>query len=879
MMRSVPGERWYRRLLRLYPKDFREEFGGEMARLYRDRGRKESAWSLWRSLIVDLIRTAPSEHVSILSQDLRHAFRALRRTPVITATAVLTLALGVGASTAVFSVVHAVLLRPLPYPEADQLVELFEEDLTAGSAFFRVSALNYLSWVERSQRFEAIAAFRNGTLTLTGNGDPELLNGGFVTASLFRVLRVPTIVGRPLQPDDERRGSARVVVLGESLWRSRFGGDRRIAGRSITLDGEHYEIVGVMSRAFREVGRTQAAGTADAQIFLPLLIDPAASENRANHTLRVVGRLRRGVSLEQAGDELHTMAAAMEDEFSATNRNWSARVDTLATTMLDPQVRRSLLLVLGAVMLVFLIASANVANLMLVRGTRRQAEIALRTALGARRSRLVRHLLTESASLALISGIAGVLAAWIAHPVVRAWLPPTLPRLDEMHLDFDVLAFGVFTSVVSALVFGVIPALRASRVDLSRSLTLLGRTTADSSRVWMQRTLIVAQIALATVLVVSAALLLQGFVRLQRVPLGFEPDSVLTARLSLPRTGYPDATRTGQFYERVLATLRGSGELQDVAVATSAPFAPGVRASFAITNQSDPTSGRTANEGAAEHIVSGDYFRALGIPLLAGRVFNERDDAGSTAVAVVSQRLARMLWPDANPLGQLVERGGRPYQVVGIVGDIRGSDTAGARGGGPDHDPRAAVYLAAAQLPQRTMTLLVRSRGEPASLAATIREAVHQADPTLAVQQVRPLREWLADSVAPNRLTTMLATVFAVSALLLAAVGVYGVLAYIVASRTREIGVRMALGATRRRVMGFVLGQGMIWAAGGIVLGLIGAFAAARLIATLVFDVPSHDPMTFAAVGGAMALVALLACLIPAARAVRIDPTIAMRTE
>jgi putative ABC transport system permease protein len=878
MMHSVPGERWYRRLLRLYPKDFREEFGGEMTRLYRDRGREESAWSLWRSLIVDLIRTAPSEHVSILTQDLRHAFRALRRTPVITATAVLTLALGVGASTAVFSVVHAVLLRPLPYPEPDQLVELFEEDLTAGSAFFRVSALNYLSWAERSQRFEAIAAFRNGNVTLTGNGDPELLNGGFVTASLFRVLRVPTIVGRPLQPDDERRGSARVVVLGESLWRSRFGGDRQIASRSITLDGERYEIVGVMPRAFREVGRTQAAGTADAQIFLPLLIDPA-SENRANHTLRVVGRLRRGVSLEQARDELRTMAAAMEDEFPATNRNWSARVDTLATTMLDPQVRRSLLLVLGAVMLVFLIASANVANLMLVRGTRRQAEIALRTALGARRSRLVRHLLTESACLSLISGMAGVLAAWIAHPVVRAWLPPTLPRLDEMHLDFDVLAFGVFTSVVSGLVFGVIPALRASRVDLSRSLTLLGRTTADSSRVWMQRTLIVAQVALATVLVVSAALLLQGFVRLQRVPLGFEPESVLTARLSLPRTGYPDATRTGQFYARVLATLRESGELQDVAVGTSAPFAPGVRASFAITNQSDPISGRTANEGAAEHIVSSDYFRALGIPLLAGRVFNERDDAGSTAVAIVSQRLARMLWPDANPLGQLVERAGRPYQVVGIVGDIRGSDTAGARGGGPDRDPRAAAYFAAGQLPQRTMTLLVRSRGEPATLAATIREAVHQADPTLAVQQVRPLRDWLADSVAPTRLTTMLATVFAVTALLLASVGVYGVLAYIVASRTREIGVRMALGATRRRVMGFVLGPGMIWTAGGIVLGLIGAFAAARLIATLVFDVPAHDPITFAAVGGAMALVALLACLIPAARAVRIDPTIAMRTE
>ncbi len=876
MTRRVPGERWYQRLLRLYPKDFQEDFGEEMTRLYRDRGREEPRWRLWCSLIVDLLRTAPSEHLSVLSQDLRQAFRSLRRTPVITATAVLTLALGVGASTAVFSAVHAVLLRPLPYPEPDALVELFEEDLNAGSPI-RVSALNYLSWAERSQRFDAIGAFRNADVTLTGDRDPELVTGSVVTVSLFRVLRVSPIVGRTLRPDDERRGSARVVVLSESLWRSRFGGNHQIVGRSIALDGQRHEVVGVMPRAFREVGRTQAAGTPDAQIFLPLVIDPTL-ENRANHTFRVVGRLHRGVPLEQARDEMRAVAAALAEEFPATNKNWGVRIEKLSTTMLEPQARRSLMLMLAAVILVFLIASANVANLMLVRGMQRHAELAVRAALGARRSRLVRQLLTETVCLAVLSGTAGVLAASIALPLLQTWLPP-LPRLDEMRLDLSVLAFGVFMSAVSGFVFGVTPALRASRVDLSRSLMLLGRSTADSSRVWMQQTLIVAQIALATMLVVGAALLLQGFGRLQRVPLGFESGNVLTARLSLPRTGYPDPARSAQFYERILATLQGSEQVQAAAIATSAPFGPGVRTSFQATDRSDLTRGRTLTEGAAVHVVSGDYFRVLDVPLLTGRPFSERDAPGSTDVGVVSQRLARMLWPDTNPLGQTLEWNGRPYEVIGIVGDVRGSDTAGARGGGPDRDPRAAVYVAAAQLPQRTMTLLVRPRGEATGVAAIIREAVRQIDPTLAIQQVRPLRDWVTDSVAPTRVTTTLSTVFAVTALLLASVGIYGVLAYIVASRTREIGIRIAIGATRRSVMGLVFGQGMKWAASGILVGLTGAFATVRLMSTLLFGIPAHDPVTFATVGGTMALVALIACSIPAARAVRIDPTTAMRTE
>jgi putative ABC transport system permease protein len=873
----TPGERWYQRLLRLYPREFRDEFSGPMAQLYRDRGRDESMWSLWRGVIVDLVRTAPSEHLSILGQDLRHAWRGLRRTPVITATAVLTLALGVGASTAIFSVVHATLLRPLPYPDADRLVEIFEENLTRGLPRFRASALNYLSWTARARGLEAIGAFGSDTLTLTDEGDPELLNGLVTSSSFFRVLGLAPIVGRTLQPEDEQTGSPRVVVLGEVLWRSRFGADPRIVGRSLTLGGQRHQIVGVMPRAFRGVGRTQAAGTADAQIFTPLSIDPT-TEHRGNHTLRAVGRLRRGVALDQAREEMRSVAAALQQEFPATNTNWSVRIEPLSETTIDPAVRRSLLLVFGAVAMVFLIACANVANLLLARATRRQTELAVRTALGAGRSRLVRQLITESAVLAAISGVAGITVAIVAHPVVRALLPPTMPRLDDIHLDIIVLAFGLLVSTMSGIVLGVVPAVRASRLDLSRSLTGVGRQTMDVSRVRVRQLLIVGQMALATLLLVNAALLLQGFSRLQHVRLGFDPTRVWTTRVALPRTGYPDAARAGGFYDRLLTTLVGTTAWQGVAVATSAPFGPGVRAGFQPRDRARLSTGDTS-EGAAEHIVSADYFRVLGVPLLAGRSFNGRDDEGTAPVAVVSQRFARSWWADRSPLGQTIERSGRTYEVVGVVGDVRGSDTQGAFGGGADRDPRAAVYFASAQLPQRTMTLLVRANADPTSILGRVREVVRELDPTLAIQPVRPMGDWFEDSVAPTRLTTTLAIAFAVSALLLAAVGIYGVLAFTVASRTNEIGVRMAIGATRGRVIALVLRDGMTWAASGIVLGLIGALATASLIATLLFEVPARDPITFTTVGVAMALVAMAACAIPAARAVRIDPTIAMRAE
>lgn len=415
----------------------------------------------------------------MLMQDLRHALRFLRKAPIVTAAAVLTLALGVGGTTAIFSVVHAVILRPLPYPDPDRLIELFESNRAGGT--WRVSAPNYLSWTERTRSFDALAAFNGGTVILTDRGDPERLISSAITASMFRVLGLPPIVGTPFGPDDERPGSARVALLAEPLWRSRFGGDPSIVGQFITLNGEGHQVIGVVPRAFRDVGRARISSAGDPQIFLPLAIDPAR-ENRGNHVLRVVGRLRAGVTLEQAGNEMRAIAAALEQEFPASNQGWSVRLDPIADSMFAPQVRPSLFVSLAAVATVFLIACANVANLFLARGLSRKRELAIRAALGASPARVVRQLLTESLCLAGIGGVCGLTAAVLAVQALRTWLPPTLPRVDEIRVDGTVLGFGLLLSMASGVLFGLIPAVRAARVNLSPALVESGKGLLGSTR-------------------------------------------------------------------------------------------------------------------------------------------------------------------------------------------------------------------------------------------------------------------------------------------------------------------------------------------------------------------------------------------------------------
>jgi len=873
------GAAFFRRLLWLYPREFRDEFGSEMGHLYRDRARDEGILRLWLALLTDVVRTAPREHFSVLVQDVRHAFRLFARTPLVTATALLTIALGVGGSTAVFSVVYAVMLRPLPYPGADRLVELFEDNSQANLPMFRVSTLNYLSWAERSTSFEALAAFQGNNLTLTEHGDPERLLGSSMTASMFRVLGLPPLAGRGFRAEDERPGAHRVAVLAEPFWRSRFGGDRGIVGQSITLNGERHEVVGIMPAAFREVGRSQSSAAGQPQVFVPLTVDPA-QENRGNHVMRVVGRLRPGMTMDLAQDEMRRIAATLEHEFAGTNKGWSVRLRTLYDSMLDERVRPSLLALLAAVGMVLLISCANVANVLLARGIARQGEFALRSALGAGRSRLVRQVVTESLCLAVVSGACGLLLAVSAVHTLRVMLPPTLPRIDEVAVDATVLGLGLVLSLASGLFMGLAPAIRASRVVRLPALVQQGKGMVGSSSPLVRHGIVVAQMALATMLLVGAALLVQSFIRLQQVRLGFEPDGVITARISLPRTNYPDEARMTAFWAQLLESLDGLSQVQAVAVGTSAPFAPGVRAGGMARDRAEGSLSPDAGIRAVEHMASAGYFRALGIPLLTGRSFGEQDRLGAPPVAIVSESVGLQLWPGHNPIGQVLDwNGTRQVEVVGVVGDVRGSAGQGGRGGGLDLAPTAAVYFPVTQLPQRSLTLLMRSQDDPSVTVPAIAAVVRDIDPALPIYQVRRLDDWLDESAAQPRFTTMLSGAFAVVALLLAAVGVYGVLSYSVAQRTQEIGVRMAIGGSARDILGLVLKQGLTTLALGLGIGLGAALLLLPALTAVLIQVSPADPLTFIVASGALTAAALLGCLIPARRAMGVEPLRALRTE
>jgi putative ABC transport system permease protein len=872
------GERVYRRLLRLYPRDFSDDYADEMARLYRDRAREEGAMNVWFSLLADLLRTAPEEQASTLVQDVRHAWRTWRATPGLALAAILTLALGVGANTAVFSVVHGVLLRSLPYPNADRLVEVFEDNTrTGGGPFFRVSLLNYLSWAERSRSFDALAAFNGRAFTVTEHGDPERVSGSAVTASLFQVLGLPPILGRPLSGDDERPGATPVALLAESFWLRGFGGDPSVVGRSIVLNGVPHQVVGIVPNTFREVGRTQIGSADAAQIFVPLARDTAQS--RANRTLRVVGRLRPEISVDQGRDEMHRVGAALEEEFGASNRKWGVRMERLQDSMFDPRVRVSLLVLLASVGVVLLIACANVANLILARATTRRRELALRATLGASPARLARQLLTESVSLAMVSGACGLALAAISRQSLRSLIPATIPRVEEIGLDTTVLGFGLFTTLACGLFFGMLPAARGARIDLLSGLAHSGRGVLGPSRELWRHGLVVAQVGLATMLVVMAALLLQSLVRLQRVTLGFESGGVTTARLSVPPAKYPDAAATLAFHRRLLESLEALPSVRAVGFMTSAPFAPGVRRGIPLRDRTSPSESSDAPASAVEQIVSQGLFRALGVKLVAGREFGASDQLGSPLVAIVSESLARRLWVRSNPIGQVLQLDGRSHQVVGVVEDVRGNEGVGTRGGGLERDPGSTVYLSSAQFPQSTVSLVIRADVPLEAILPGVRAAIRELEPSQPVPDLRRLDDWIAESAAEPRLTTTLAGTFALAALFLTAVGIYGVISYSVTQRTQEIGVRMAIGAARASVVGLVLRGGMTWACTGIALGLLGAWAASRAVASLLFHMSAADPLTFVSAALALAAVAALASAVPAIRATRIDPVIALRGE
>jgi len=801
-------------------------------------------------------------------RDVRYGARALLGAPGLTAVAVATLALGIGANTAIFSVIDAMLLRPLPYPEADRLVFLTEWSEQVPEMSFSVA--NFKDLRDQGTVFESMVASNGTSFVLAGgDGEPERLNGRQVTSGLFATLGMAPILGRAFSPEEEKPGAEGVALLGEGFWERRFGRDPGVLGRSLSLSGETFTVIGVMPGTFH--GSWKAF-----DVFTPLLrLEDriGGNERRGNHPgIYVVGRLKPGVTEERARAEVEAIARRLAEQYPDTNAKQDMTLQPLHDAVVG-DLRPALLLLLGAVAFVLLIACANVANLLLARAAGRQKEIALRLALGARRRRLVRQLLTESVLLALLGGAAGVLLAWGGLRGLLAALPANVPRADEIGIDARVLLFTAAVAVVTGLAFGLVPAWRALTTDLHDPLKEGGRGTPGPGHHRVRNALVVGEIALALVLLVGAGLLLRSFQRVVEADAGFRAAGVLTASVPLPRARYEEHPKRAALVERVLEAARAGPGI--TAVAVTQPLLGTWQSSFSVEGRPEPPPGQRPSADITR--VSADYFRAMGVRVLEGRVFEDRDRTDSPPVCIVDQTFARSYWPGDRALGKRVKFGGlddaeNPWmEVVGVVAHVKNY--------GVDEDSRVEIYMPFLQSSVGAFTLVARTDGEPGALAAGLRQALRAADPELPLYSVQTLAGRLAERAAERRLAVLLISVFAAVALALAAVGIYGVTSYAVTQRTQEIGIRMALGAERGHVLRMVLRHGAAMALLGVGIGLLVAFALARLVASLLFQVSPADPPTFSLVAALLVAVALLACWLPARRATRVDPLAALRCE
>ena len=785
----------------------------------------------------------------------------LRKSPLFTLAVVLTVALGIGANTAIFSVVNAVMLRPLPYDHPDRLVWIAEKNDKLNLPTFGASVLNYLSWKEQSRTFESMGAFGFATFNLTDSGDPEQLTGGTVTPSLLPLLGIKPVLGRAFAADEDRPGSPRVAMIGEGLWKRRFGGDPAIVGRHLTLNGIDTAVVGVAPASL--------ALLSNGDLWVPMTIDPGR-EIRLNHVILAVARLRPGVTLGQAQAEMNVVASRVGQQY-AEMKEWGIQLVDFYHFFVNPQLQTALVVLLCAVGCVLLIAAANVANLLLARAASRQREIAVRTAIGASRGRLLRQLLVESLVLSSIGGAVGLLAALWGIDAINAVMPANLLPLPTVGIDVTVLLFALGLTVATGLLFGIAPAWHAAKTDFNEVLKQATRAS-SGARPRLRNALAAAELALATILLIGAGLLAQSLVRLQHVSLGFQSDRLLTFQISLPRTKYP-LDKSMAFYRALLESLRATPGVRAAGASSGIPFGNGAYTQTPIaTTGPSPLPPETAI-ATAWRVVTPGFFQAMSIPLLRGRDFADADaPATAPSVVIVSQATAKRFWGDADPLGHTLHRQGdlaRQYTVVGVVGDVRQAALS---------TETPAIYYPSIGL-TGSMGIVVRTDPPPTSLLPTVREKVHDLDPGLPMSSVRTMDEWVANNAAQPRLNAILLTVFAAVAMLIAAIGIYGVLAYSVNQRTREIGLRMALGAPRQQVLRLIMREGMTVGAIGIGVGVAGALALSRVLASLVFDVQVRDPLTYIAVAAALALVALAACVIPARKASRVDPMVALRSE
>ena len=797
-------------------------------------------------------------------EDLRYAARALWHSPGFTAVAVITLALGVGATTAIFSVVNAVMVRPLPWAQADRLVRVWESNPTGGWPQFAHSFPNFLDWRAQQTRFEGLAAFGGVSFATASADSAELVRGLSATADFLPLLRVTPAFGRNFTPDEDRPGgNTTVVLLGDGFARRRFGDPRAALDRTLVMNGRTFTVIGVLPAAF-------VWGAPPPDVLVPMAPDPA--RNRGDHRTSVFGRLKDGVTLEEGRAELASIAAALEQQYPDSNRGWGVRVALFYDWLIPAESRSALLVLFGAVAIVFLIACGNVTSLLLARAATRQKELALRVALGAMRWRIVRQLLTESLLLALLAGGVGLAVAAAAIRLLVAFGPDGVPRLDEVSFDRNVLVFGLALAAISSLIFGVVPALHATRSQPSAALHDASRgNTGSAARQRLRSLLTVAEVALSVALLIGAGLLLRSFGQLQDVQPGFDATRLMTLRLNLPGTSYPTGDHRIAFYRRLLDDVRAQPGVVAAATTSSVPLSGDNTSSSVVLQHRAAAPGEQLS--ADWRLVSPGYFAAMGIPL-RGRDFTP-SDRPDNPVTIISEAMARRFWPNEDPLGRTVilrSFGEKPLTIIGIAGDVRSA--------GLESDPAPMTYGPALTYGGwNPMMVVWRSATDPASHVSGIREAVRRIDPSIPPYDVVTLDELVANSFGPRLFNMYALGIFATVALVLAAVGLFGVMAYLVAQRTREIGVRLALGAERRDIFRLIIGRGLVLAVAGAGIGVGGAFWLTQLMTGLLFAVSATDPRTFVAVPAMLIVVAVVACYVPARRAMRVDPVTALRAE
>ena len=808
-----------------------------------------------------------------LIKDIRYGLRGLLKHPGFTAIVVITLALGIGASTAIFSIVNSVVLRRLPYRTADRIVAI--QEVNPEGKRGQSTSANFLDWRAQNTVFEHLAAIKTTTTNLALSDHAERLDLAQTNANFFDVFGIAPQYGRLFIPQDEQAGHEPVVVVSNALWQRRFGSDPSLVGKPITLDGRSYTVIGIAPPGFQYPDETE--------LWLPplklapeLYPDQDVTQSRRMGYLWVVALLKPGVSLQQAAGEMETITARLRQQYPDTNNRRFNRVVSLHDHLVG-DTNKLLWLLLGAVTFVLLIGCANVANLLLASGASRHKEMAIRAALGASRWRVIRQLFTESTILALAGGAVGLLIAFWGLAAIMKLLPADFPRLNEIHMDWRVLAFTFAASVLTGIVFGLAPALQISRSDVQDAIRETGRGTAGSLRQSrFRQALIVAQVALSVVLLAGAGLLFRSFMRLQSVNTGFVAQQVLTARLTPSGTNYASDADFTKFYKQVIEKVSAIPGVQAAGLINTLPLSKGPTSGFRVEGRPVTTPDKWPSVNY--RVVSPNYFRAMGIPLLQGRAYTDRDDANAPLVMIVNQQLAHEVFPDENAVGKRITFGGtgangqpRWFEIVGVVANVRSLELR--------EEPTAELYFSAQQDRWPAMSLVVRSSVEPASLAGSVRQIVNEVDKSVPVADVKTMDHVVSESITQPRFNLFLLGLFGAVAMVLSAAGIYGVTAYTVTQRTHELGIRIALGAQVGDVLKMILGQGMAVIGVGLVVGLAAAFGLTRLLRTLLFGVGENDPLTFVAITLVLVLVALIACYIPARRATKVDPLVALRAE